>query len=149
MAKLTIKAMTAAAVVRRILDISRSSSVDLDMTPDMEGDCVASHHNPDHFCRYRAESSDIICRRLIVTGRQISGAREPRDMDGGTNDPDIISGPVSDDARLLLAFAGDATASANTIATNAPDLIAVIAFILAPTSSSSAARRRCRSGDTR
>ena len=99
-------------------------------------------------CRYRTESNDISGRRLIVTGRHMSGPREPRDIDGGTMVPDMISGPVSDDDRLLFAYAGEVTASANAIAANATDLNAVITFILAPTSSSSAARRRCRSGDT-
>jgi hypothetical protein len=99
-----------------------------------------------HGNAYRMESNDINGRRLIVTGRHISGAREPRDIDGGALVPDMISGPVSDEARLLLASAGDGMASADNTAT---DLITVIAFIRAPTSSSFAARQPCRWVDIR
>ena len=86
---------------------------------------------------------------MTVTGLHRSGAREPRDIDAGTMVPDMISGPVSDEVRLLLAWAADVTASADTTATSATDLAAVIAFILAPTSSSSAARRPSRWDDIR
>ena len=67
-------------------------------------------------------------------------------MVAGTKVPDIISGPVSEYARLLLANAGEAAAIAVTTKANAADRIIVI---LAPTSSSSAAPRPCRSGGIR
>jgi len=97
-------------------------------------------------CRYRADSSDISGRRLTVTGRHISGARARAAIDGGTMVPDMTSGPVSEAARLPLASAGEAVASAATVKANAADRIA---FILAPTSSSSAARQPFRWVDIR
>jgi hypothetical protein len=96
--------------------------------------------------RYRDDSSDIDGRRVIVTGRQTSGVREARAMVGGTMVPDMINGPVSEEARLLLASAGDAAATADTVKATTEN---EIAFILAPTSSSSAAPRPSRSGDIR
>lgn len=105
---------------------------------------------PDHFTdiasyRYRHDTADVGRLRLIVTGRQIS-AREARAMVAGTNVPDMISGPVSEYARLLLANAGEAVAIAVIMNANAADRIIVI---LAPTSSSSAAPQPCRSGGIR
>ena len=82
----------------------------------------------------------------MVTGRQISGVREARAMVGGTMVPDMTNGPVSDEARLLLASAGDAATNADAVNATTENQIA---FILAPTSSSSAAPRPSRSGGIR